>query len=141
MGNRSSIGFRNDTYLGKLIFIGEIILIFINVAMAAYHADLIKDGRRINHALWGGLYLAVAGLFSWLNHSWILLIASLFIRKVFFDLSLNLFRELPLFYVSSDPESMIDKWHNKHFGKNSELYMVIYFLVIVFLNILLLSKV
>lgn len=103
--------------------------------MAAYHANLIKDGERINHAFWGGLYLGVAVLFSWLNHSWLLFVCSLLIRKVFFDLSLNLFRGLPLFYVSSDPESVIDRLHLKYFGKRSEIYMAAYLAILVIINL------
>lgn len=120
-----------------MIYIAEIILLAVNISMAAYHASLIKDEKKINHALWGGIYLVTAGLFSFFNHSWTLLVLSLFIRKVFFDLSLNLFLGRQLFYVSTETTSVIDKIHYKLFGKNSEIYMGIYLAVIVFLNFLL----
>lgn len=118
-----------------MIYIAEILLLLGNIAMAAYHADLIKDEKKINHAFWGGLYLAVAVLFSWLNHSWILFVCSLLIRKVVFDLSLNLFLGRQLFYVSTETTSVIDRLHYKLFGKKSELYMSIYFLITIILNV------
>lgn len=117
-----------------MIYFFEIFLAIVNIAMAAYHARLIKQGKKIQHGLWGAGYLAVAGTLSLLIHSWLLMILSLFIRKVVFDLSLNLSRGLPLFYVSTETTSLIDKFHYWVFGKNSELYMAIYTLCIVIIN-------
>jgi len=124
-----------------LIYLFEILLAGINVWMAWYHSRLIKAGKKINHGLWGGAYLMAATLLSWLIHDWWLVVLSLFIRKVVFDLSLNLFRELPLFYVSTETTSIIDKIHYKLFGKKSEIYMGIYMLVIIVLNVLLFNKI
>tara|TARA_R110000868_G_scaffold29391_2_gene109256 strand:+ start:950 stop:1330 length:381 start_codon:yes stop_codon:yes gene_type:complete len=122
-----------------MILIGEVLLVLVNIAMAWWHSELIKDSKPIKHGLWGAGYLLLAGAFAVFNHSWILFIASLFIRKVFFDLMLNSFRGLPLFYVSKSPKSIIDKLHLKLFSSNSELYMTIYFLVIIVINIYLCS--
>jgi len=124
-----------------MIYLFQLILVAVNIAMAAYHAKLIKAEKKINHPLWGALYLIFATLLSWAIHDWTLFILSLFIRKVFFDLSLNLFRELPLFYVSTETTSIIDKLHYKLFGKKSEIYMGIYMLVIIVLNVLLFNKI
>ncbi len=109
--------------------IGEILLIIINVGMAGHHAYLISEGKKIQHGWWGLLYFAAAAAFAYLSHSWELLVCSLFVRKVFFDLSLNLFRGKPLFYVSSSTTSIIDKFHNKIFGNKSEIYMALYLAV------------
>lgn len=117
-----------------MIAIGEVLLVLVNIAMAWWHSELIKDGKPIKHGLWGGGYLALAVLFSVLNHSWTFFVLSLFIRKVVFDLLLNSFRGLPLFYVSKSPKSIIDKLHLKWFGSNSELYMSIYFVILIVLN-------
>jgi hypothetical protein len=124
-----------------MIYIFEIVIAIGNVVMAWYHSRLIKAEKKINHALWGGMYLMVATLLSWSIHDWWLVVLSLFIRKVLFDLSLNIFRGLPLFYVSTETTSIIDKLHYKIFGKRSEIYQGIYMLVIVILNVLLFNKI
>lgn len=118
-----------------MIIIGQIILLIINVAMAKHHAHLINLNRPIKHGWWGLSYLVLAGLFSWLNHSWLFFLCSLFIRKVFFDLALNTFRGLPLFYVSKEPKSIIDKLHWRLFGFHSEWYMCSYFILTIILNL------
>lgn len=117
-----------------MILLSEILFLIANITMAHYHAELIEDGKKIRHGLWGGLYLLLATVFSILNHSWILFLCSLLIRKVFFDLSLNLFRHLPLFYVSKAPDSIIDKIHWKIFGFHSEWYMGVYLISVIVLN-------
>lgn len=120
-----------------MIYFYEISLAAINIFMAWYHSRLIKDEKKINHGLWGGAYLMAATLMGWSIHSWWLVFLSLLIRKVFFDLFLNIFRGLPLFYVSTETTSIIDKIHYKIFKKRSELYMGIYLAIIVFINLFL----
>lgn len=120
-----------------MAIIGVIFLIIINVVMAAYHASLINQGRPIKHGWWGAGYLALAVLLSLLNNSWLLFVDLLLIRKVFFDLSLNLFRGKPLFYVSSTTTSIIDRVHNKIFGNRSEIYMIVYLIASIIITILL----
>ena len=124
-----------------MIFAGEIALIGINILMAWWHSKLISAGKPIKHGFWGFLYLIFSGLLSFAFSSLVLFIASLFIRKVVFDLSLNLFREKPLFYVSSSTTSIIDRIHFKLFGDFSELYMTIYLLAIIIINIYLCSQI
>lgn len=118
-----------------MIIIAEIIFLIANIAMADYHAKLLKEDKKILHGLWGAGYLAFAGLLSFLNHSWLLFLCSLLIRKVVFDLSLNLFRGLPLFYVSKEPKSIIDKLHWKYFKFHSEYYMTAYLFITIILNL------
>lgn len=117
-----------------MIYILEILLIVFNITMAWHHYQLIADGKRIYHGLWGSYYIAFAVLVAFVGKSWVLMILSLPLRKVVFDLSLNLFRGLPLFYVSTKTTSLIDKAHNYIFGKNSEVYMAFYFIIIIALN-------
>lgn len=114
-----------------------IILAAINVAMAWWHSKLIAAQKKIKHGLWGLFYIACAVALARLHNSWLLLVDALFIRKVVFDLSLNLFRGKPLFYVSATTTSIIDRWHNKVFGNRSEVYMSIYAGVIIVITILL----
>lgn len=121
-----------------MIYLFEILLLIANIAMADYHAHLIKQQRPIKHGWWGLLYVAVTIAFAFICQSWVLLIVAALLRKVVFDIALNLFRSLPVFYVSSSTTSIIDRVHNYIFGKHSEIYLSIYFLVIIFLNIFLL---
>lgn len=128
--------------------LAEILLICLNVIMAGHHANLIKTGRPIKHGWWGLAYGAVvailSGLWWWKSGSlWQgveLAICAAFVRKVFFDLPLNLFRGKPLFYVSTSTTSLIDRFHNKAFGNRSEVYMTIYFLICLFFAIYFLSQ-
>lgn len=112
----------------------QIILIAVNIAMAYYHSVLIKKGKKIQHGYWGGGYLLLAGLLSVLTGSWVLMIFSLFVRKVVFDLSLNLFRGLPLFYVSKTPMSLIDVFHLVIFKDKIRIYMAVYLVIAIVLN-------
>lgn len=116
--------------------IAAILLAGINIAMACYHASLIKKGKYIKHGWWGLLYLILAGAASYFNHSWLLAVDSLFIRKFFFDVSLNLFRGKPFFYVSTSTTSLIDKFHNKVFGNRSEVYLTLYLGIVVILTVI-----
>lgn len=106
--------------------------------MAWLHAGIIKDGKRINHLAWGAAYLVFVIVFSSII-SWWLFPCLLLIRKISFDLSLNLMRGLPLFYVSAKPESVIDRFHNSIFGARSEVYMAIYFLILIAINVFILK--
>jgi hypothetical protein len=120
--------------------------------MASYHAKIIARNNKVQHGWWGALYLGVAAAMSIPLDSITLFIASLFIRKVFFDSALNLFRPgLGLFYVSPELARIttlrqaikkgktIDWLHYKAFGENSEVYMFIYLAVIAVLTMLLLQ--
>lgn len=119
-----------------MIFAGEIVLIAVNILMAWYHKKLIAARKPIKHGFWGFGYLIFSAALSIVLQSWVLMIASLFIRKVVFDLSLNLFREKPLFYVSSSTTSIIDRIHYWAFGNKGEIYYLIYFVAIILINIL-----
>jgi hypothetical protein len=103
--------------------------------MAAYHAKLIKAGKPIKHGYWGGSYLLFVATCYFIGYSWQLVICQILARKVFFDVALNLFRGLPMFYVSTTTTSVIDKLHNRLFGKRSEIYILIYLMALVMLSI------
>src|SRR5690242_6052558 len=91
-----------------MTYVGEFILLLINVVMAAHHAALIKMDRKISHGLWAALYFIVALLFAWMNHNIWLLVVSLPLRKASFDISLNLFRKKSIWYSSASSTSVID---------------------------------
>lgn len=117
----------------------QVILLAFNFWMAGYHSRLIKKGITPYHGWWGLFYLVVLLGLSWLT-SWWLIPLGLLNRKVFFDTALNLYRDLPLFYVSSTTTSIIDRIHYKLFGKKSEIYMFFYFFCIILLNLCLILK-
>jgi hypothetical protein len=106
--------------------------------MAWHHAELIKDDKKINHGLWGGAYVILLGLVSWGVSNIYLFFAGLMIRKIVFDISLNLFRGKAIFYVSKTTTSLVDKFHNKVFGNSPELYQSFYLVKLILLNIFLL---
>jgi len=118
-----------------------LIFFFINVIMAWHHAYLIRSGRKILHGLWGGGYVIAVAWLAWFHYgSWELLVCLLFLRKWSFDLSLNLLREKPLFYVSSKPASIIDKAHNAIFGLNSAPYMIFYIAATIILTAAIIAR-
>lgn len=103
--------------------------------MAWWHSRLFKKDRTVKHGWWGLGYIALATFLAYLSGSILLAVSSLFIRKLFFDTALNLFNGRAIFFVSKETTSIIDKWHFKLFGNESEIYMTVYFMVIVILNI------
>lgn len=120
-----------------MIYVAEILVLLLNVAMAWHHASLIKEGRPIKHGWWGLLYFVVVSPIFFYYKSVLIFICVCLIRKIFFDISLNLFRELPTFYVSRTTTSLIDKLHNKLFGYTSEVYMFVYLFILIILNLFL----
>lgn len=120
-----------------MTFIAEILLLFVNIIMAYEHAYMIERGKKIQHGWWGLGYVAFVISLALICKSYLLFVASLFIRKVFFDTALNYFRELPIFHVSTTTTSLIDKLHYKLFGKHSEIYTTIYFIVLLFTQLFL----
>lgn len=110
-----------------MIAISVTLLAISNIAMAYYHSLLMKRGKQIKHGLWSLYYLLFAALLSILNHSCLLFIDSLLIRKVVFDISLNLFNKRSPFFVSTETTSIIDEFHYKLFGQRlAWVYYVAY---------------
>lgn len=105
------------------------------IAFAYFNYYLIeKKGKRIYH-FWNGLLhlssaVTAAHLFNWQMGICILLVA-----RLFFDVSLNLFRRLPIDYVSPKPKSVIDKIEKRIFGNDGIMPKVTYFLTLIALNI------
>lgn len=112
-----------------------LILIAVNILMAWWHSRLLKQSRPIKHGWWGLSYIVLAAFLAYLSGSILVGVNSLFIRKVFFDTSLNLFNGRAIFFVSRETTSIIDKWHYKLFGMHSEIYMTIYLMVVVVLTV------
>lgn len=98
------------------------------IFLAAVNSDLINSGKRIYHAINGGIHIAAAfaiGYFWW----WPLSLALLCNTRLFFDYALNLIRGLPLAYVSPAPKSWTDKAEKKLFGTDAYTPKIILLLV------------
>jgi hypothetical protein len=118
-----------------MTYLFEILLLIANIAMAEYHVYLFRQGKKVKHGWWGMAYVTFAGLLSLLTHSWWLVAASLLLRKLAFDIALNLFEGFKWNRVSYETTSIIDKLHNKLFGGRAEIYEPIYFVILVLINI------
>ncbi len=105
------------------------------VVFAYINAVLIKKGKKIYHALNGLLHLTVAFLIGYFTH-WQYGLATLFITRLVFDTALNLWRGLPIDYVSSNPKSIVDQIEKKIFGNDGFLPKVIYMVCIVILFVI-----
>lgn len=110
-------------------YLSQVFLIAFNIWMARYHSRLLKKDRKIKHGLWGGLYLAICiGITLLFGDLW-LLIACFLLRKFLFDTALNLYNGRGLFFVSTETTSIIDRVHFWAWGKHSEIYQIVYFMM------------
>jgi hypothetical protein len=136
-----------------MIVILQIALVAVNIGMAWLHDKKIAKHKAIKHFVGGTVYLILAAgmpllLFNGggitreeIIKASVFFVCALLQRKSIFDSALNLFRNLPLFYVSNEPRgksfweamdhdvSVIDWLHYKAFGNRSELYVIIYLLL------------
>lgn len=107
------------------LFINYIAFIALNIAMAWYHARLIKEDKRIRHGLWAAGYLVAVGIFC-LLFTWWYFPALVFLRGVVFSPALNLFRQLPIDYISTSTTSVTDWLENLVFGDSWPKRMIFY---------------
>src|SRR5690348_14817414 len=87
------------------------------ILFALANAKAIGAGVKILHGINGFIHLSVIIYFSFAIH-WIIGLQMLFIGRLFFDIALNLFRGLPVTYVSEDPKSIIDRLEILAFSGN-----------------------
>jgi hypothetical protein len=106
-----------------MIWLPELLLILVTIAIAYWHSWLIKVGRQIKHGWWAtvaGVLIAGATWWVWPDLSDLQLI--LFVtaqgcaRLVVFNVSLNLFRGLSWKYTSPTTTSVIDQLEGRLFG-------------------------
>lgn len=106
-----------------LIF--ECLYILWCVAFAAINSQWIKEGKHIYH-FWNGLIHCIAAtvcaVFWWIPGAILILLNS----RLFFDVSLNLFRGLPINYVPISPKSIADKIEINIFGRDGYLPKLIW---------------
>lgn len=104
------------------------------IAFAWLNAVLIKANKRIYHGLNGLLHIAAA-VVGWHFWGWVIGISILFVARLVFDTSLNLFRGLPIEYVPRSPKSIVDKIEKTVFNSDGIMPKLVYFAIIVLLNI------
>lgn len=99
------------------------------------NARWISRNRRIYHGLNGAIHIVAAAVVGWFV-VWYHAITVLLIARVAFDWPLNLFRGLPLGYVSPKPKSIVDRAEKAVFGLNGILPKVIYIIAIIILLVI-----
>ena len=107
-------------------------LLFV-VILAWDNANRIDKDKTIKHWLNGLAHLSMAGILYFVD--WKLSVALLCLVRVTFDISLNLFRGLPINYVSPKPASGIDKIEKQIFGLNGYTPKIVYLIIAVILLI------
>ena len=107
-------------------------LLFV-VILAWDNANRIDKDKTIKHWLNGLAHLSMAGILYFVD--WKLSLALLCLVRVTFDISLNLFRGLPINYVSPKPASFIDKIEKQIFGLNGYTPKIVYLIIAVCLLI------
>ena len=81
----------------------------VNIALAYTDYRLISEGKRVFHGLNGAVYVVLIFPAYFLTDSWSVVIGLLVLRRLVFDISLNLFRGLPYDYTSETTTSIIDR--------------------------------
>jgi hypothetical protein len=111
-----------------------IIYALFSILLAWINSILIAKGKRIWHGLNGAIHLSAAIYFGLAVHLSMGL-SILLIARLFFDVSLNLFRHLPIDYVPKEPKSIVDKIEIFLFEDNGWLPKIIYLLLLTAFNV------
>ena len=117
----------------------EILYLAFTILFAAINAMWIKEGKHINHTINGLIHLAAAvtAAFVWWIPAFVIILCN---ANVIFSISLNIFRGLPINYVSLNPESIIDKVERKIFGSDFYTPKIVYLIISLSLNAIYLFK-
>ena len=89
----------------NILYIGELLFLFMNLAIAEYHASLFDNNKKINHFWWGCAVGGVIVLFTYAGKwDWWFFGALIAERMWCFNPMLNFLRKpkKPFFYVHSD---------------------------------------
>lgn len=110
------------------MIIYELIYGLFCIFFAGINNEWIQEGKRIKHGWNGLLHIAVASA-GWIIWGWPVAVIILCNTRVIFDISLNLFRELPIDYVSPKPVSIVDRVEKWVFKGNGLLPKLVYLFV------------
>lgn len=103
------------------------------VFFAYLNSTWIKEGKKIKH-FWNGLIHITASIAAFIFLGWQTSIAILFIARLVFDTSLNLWRGLGIAYVPLSPKSIIDKYEKIVFNGDGVIPKILYLFIIIVLN-------
>lgn len=112
-----------------------IIAIAACILNAVIDADKIRQNVKISHAENAGWYAIVVILCFHFTLNWQYCVRLLALRKVVFDISLNILRNKNPFYYSLTTGSVIDKFLLKVFRNN--VYVMYAFFVLIIITSLL----
>jgi len=100
------------------------------IFFAWLNAKWIAKDKKILHGINGGIHLVAAFLFAYYTE-WYHFFTTLLIARLFFDVSLNLFRGLEINYVPLKPKSIVDKIEQWVFKKDGYTPKVVYLILII----------
>lgn len=89
----------------NILYIGEVLFFFLNLALADYHAGQFDAGKTINHFFWAICTGIAIGVFTYVSKwNWWFCGALVFERLWCFNPMLNFLRKpkKPFFYTHSD---------------------------------------
>jgi len=107
------------------------VVTILNIVLAIIDAGRIKRGKSIKHGVNGFIYTLILAAAFWVKPNYWLISALVFDRLIFFNISLNLCRMLPVFYVSESPKSIVDKISRWVFGKYGYIMYFIYLVLFI----------
>lgn len=90
-------------------FILALLYTYINILLAKIDANKIKDGIHIKHGINALVYILLCVIALYITRDLYFFVALMFLRKIVFDTSLNLFRGLHYSYASKTTTSIIDR--------------------------------
>lgn len=108
-----------------------IVYTFLNILLAKIDANKIKKGIHIKHGINALIYIALIAPTFYI--SWHYPLALLALRRIVFDVSLNLFRGLKYDYISETTTSIIDRMSYNFQKQYGFFAYYIIFIIIIFL--------
>lgn len=127
-----------------MIYLAEMVLILpVNIAMAWWHARLIRQNRPIRHGAWSAIFFLLVGVTAWwrwpalrnVGTATVFAVACACGRQIVFNISLNFFRGLAWDYSSHTSTSIIDRIERRLFGARmwmAEAVALIVFIILQF---------
>ena len=106
-----------------------ILYTILNVMLAKIDAWKIKHNKRIRHAINALIYCVLIAPTFFI--SWHYPMAMLALRRIVFDIALNLFRGLPFDYISATTTSIIDRLSYDFQKEYGYFYYYLIFLIII----------
>ncbi len=116
-----------------------IIFTIANIVLAYLDAHKIVKGKWIKHGINAAIYIAMVAVPYFIFHNWILVVALLVNRLIFFNIFLSLFRGKDWNYVTPEnpPKALTDRIAKSIFGTNGAKMYAVYGIAFILLLIIL----